>query len=327
MSPALVAARRALSPAKLRAAAEEWTWAAGRRRPAAVPLSWELDAAALARCAVRWPRRYEWGPARIWADPIRTGMQRHVRVEQADIPQPYRGVVIFEWRTDRGSYPVAIDYWDRPVLNESCSAEVALYFKMQHLAEGYGLPTVIPGGFVPASPRWRPGLYGLLPRARAIRDQQEFTSDVYGRFSPSYAADVRGCAVELLEDSHTGLSFEGGLKLESHGRFLMEAARARVCLDVPGNGDLCHRLVEYLAIGACVVAVQHVTVLHVPLVDGVHVAYARRDLGDLVEVCGRYAHDVGAREELARGAREFFDRYLHRDQLGSYYLHELAHRL
>jgi hypothetical protein len=323
----LLDARRALSPAKVRAAAEEWAWARGRRRPGTAPLSWELDAAALAHCAVGWPRAYEWAPARIWADPIRTGMQRHVRVEQADIPQPYRGVVIFEWRTDRGSYPVAIDYWDRPVLNEGCSAEVALYFKMQHLAEGYGLSTVIPGGFVPASPRWRPGLYGLLPRARAIREEQSFTSDVYGRFSPAYAADVRGRAVELLEETHAGLRFEGGLKLESHGRFLMEAARARVCLDLPGNGDLCHRLVEYLAVGSCVVALQHVTVLHVPLVDGVHVAYARRDLSDLVEVCLRYAHDADAREGLARGARDFFDRYLHRDQLGAYYLHELTHRL
>jgi hypothetical protein len=68
-------------------------------------------------------------------------------------------------------------------------------------------------------------------------------------------------------------------------------------------------------------------VLHVPLIDGEHVALAREDLSDLVEVCARYVDADGERERLGRQAREFFDRYLHRDQVAAYYLHTCLERL
>ena len=310
---------------KIAAAAREWSWALTGRSAAVLPPSWELDFRVLERCTLRWPARYAWPPARIWADPILAGMRSRVRVEHVEIPQPYRGIVSFEWRAGGTTAPVALDYWDHPVVDQRCAERSAVYFKMQHLAEGYGLPNVLPGGFVPARPRGRPELEALLRRTRRERATGRFAFDVYGRFSPTYAVKTRETAVRLLREA-SDIRYGGGLELVTRDRSLLETARARVCLDLPGNGDFCHRLVEYLAVGACVVAPRHRTVLHVPLEDGVHVAYAQRDLSDLAELCRRYAGDSEERERLAENARDFFDRYLHRDQLGAYYLHELSRR-
>jgi hypothetical protein len=253
-------------------------------------------------------------------------MARHVRVARLDLPQPHDGVVSFEWESDGRRYPVALDYWDYPEVNERCAAEAALIFKMQHRRGGYGLENVVPGGFVPALPRGRPGLYRMLPRVRRERERRAFRCDVYGRFSVRYATETRRRAFRLLS-AQSRLSYEGSLRVTGYGRYLLEAARSRVCLDLPGNGDLCHRLVEYLAIGVCVVGIRHRTELHVPLEEGRQIVYVADDLSDLVEVCERLAHDSKVREEMAREARGFFDRYLHRDQLAAYYLNQLMERL
>lgn len=68
------------------------------------------------------------------------------------------------------------------------------------------------------------------------------------------------------------------------------------------------------------VSVRPRNLLHVPLVDGEHVAFARPDLSDLVELCRYYLEHDEEREAMGRRAREYFDRYLHREQLASYYL-------
>ena len=44
---------------------------------------------------------------------------------------------------------VAIDYADRPDINEGCARSCLLYFKMQFSCDGYGFENVIPGGFIP----------------------------------------------------------------------------------------------------------------------------------------------------------------------------------
>lgn len=53
----------------------------------------------------------------------------------------------------------------------------------------------------------------------------------------------------------------------------------------------------------------------------------RDDLSDLGDVCARLVRDTGEQERLARGARDYFDRYLHRRQLGAYYLSEICNAL
>lgn len=239
--------------------------------------------------------------------------------------QPYDGIVRFDWVSGGAVHRVALDYWDYPDVNDACAAETGLYFKMQYREEGYGRERVVPGGFVPARPRGRPGFYRLLGKLREERRQASFRCDVYGRFSLAYATETRREVHEALS-ACDGLAYVGSLEVVGYGRFLREAAHAKVCLDLPGNGDLCHRLVEYLGIGACVVSLRHGTRLHVPLTDGVEVAYAA-DVPELVELCRRYARDERAREAMAERARSYFDRYLHRDQLAAYYLHELAGRL
>ncbi len=102
--------------------------------------------------------------------------------------------------------------------------------------------------------------------------------------------------------------------------FLREAALSRVCIDLPGNGDMCHRLIDYLAIGCCVVKPVPNTVLHVPLVDGVNVAFVKKDLSNLIDVCAELLNDALRRNRIARAAREHYDRYLRPDQLAGYYL-------
>jgi Glycosyl transferases group 1 len=103
---------------------------------------------------------------------------------------------------------------------------------------------------------------------------------------------------------------EGGGKKVRFDESLREVARSKVCIDLPGNGPFCYRLIDYLAIGSCVVARRHETVLHVPLVDRRDIVYARPDLSDLAELCEYYVKHDAEREEIARNSRKFFDRYL-----------------
>jgi hypothetical protein len=300
------------------AAAEAMALASPEVRSA--PATWPLDAELLSRCTLLWPERYGWGPAEVWADGLQRAMARHVTVERADLPQCDFSVVHFGWRDPDGRlHRVALDYADSADLDPGVADGAELVFKMQHRAGGYGAEHVVPGGYVPAHER----VYRLLRRARRRRDERAFHADVYGRFSLAAAADVRRRAVTLLREQDR-LHFDGDLKVTRYGRSLMDAAGARVCLDLPGRGDLCHRLVEYLAVGTCVVAVRHRVELHVPLVDGEHLVYVEPDLDGLVETCARLAADERERERLAANARSYFDRYLHRDQLAAYYLQRLS---
>ena len=105
---------------------------------------------------------------------------------------------------------------------------------------------VVPGGYVPA----RPHLGRDLPGLRHLRDRSDPLYDVYGRFGLSHATEYRRAAVQALQGQQR-FAYEGSLKILPYAAYLREAARSRVCLDLPGNGDMCHRLVDYLAIGCC----------------------------------------------------------------------------
>ena len=283
---------------------------------------WTLAPEELSDLVIRWPASYQWPTARLWVEPILRGFKEHLRVKFTELPQPYRGTVIFQFVVGDKAYDVAIDYSDYPEVNLESATRCSLYFKMQHSSEGYEFDHVIPGGYVCASRK----IYLHLSRLRRLRDRREFAFDVYGRFNPEYSGATRRRAVKLLsEQKH--FQFEGGLKKVNYLDFLKEIARARVCIDLPGEGDLCFRLINYLAVGACVVGPRPRTVLHAPLLDRVHVAYVRDDLSDLVKVSQYYLENDDAREEMCLNSRRFFDQYLHPTNLSAYYLRSCLDRL
>ena len=290
---------------------EGW-WRARPHPDAPREPSWPLDAAALAETCVRWPRRYGWPLADTWLDPIRRGLERWVHVETADIDQPYKSVALVHLVLDGGSHEIALDFSDFMPLEDEAVRRCPLYFKMQHAREGYGHANVVPGGYISRD------VYPYLARARSRRDRRDFEHDVYGRFSPN--RPLRRLALEALT-SQSAFAYAGGSGIVRYSRSLREAAAAKVCIDLPGRGDFCFRLIDYLAIGSCVVGPAHRTVLHVPLVAGEHLVLVQEDMSDLVDVCAFYVDHDDARERIARQARDLFDRYLHREQIAAYYLH------
>ena len=138
-----------------------------------------------------------------------------------------------------------------------------------------------------------------------------------------WAQEIRTRAITLLSEQR-GFGFEGGTKLTHWGQYMDETCAARVCLDLPGNGELCYRLVEYLAVGACVIGPELGAELHVPLQTGVHLVRVPRDLEGLVEWCERLLADEELRAALRGAAADYFDRYLALNQLGAYYLDQIA---
>jgi hypothetical protein len=295
-----------------------WLAAPGRRQLTAAtwPLAgWELD-----RMMVTWPETYQWEGAAKWVEPLRHQFDRLVRIEPGDIPQPYDGIVVVRIALDGEPNEVVIDYSDYLDVNQQALDAAALYFKMQFVLGSD--PRVVPGGYPPTYDR----LYRYLPRLRRLRDRGRFKHEVYGRFGRGHAADVRGRAVGILSEQ-SRVAYEGGYQPVGYGEYLRDIARSKVCIDLPGNGDFCFRLVEYLAVGACVIGPRPRTQLHMPLVSGEHVVHAKEDLSDLVELCERYVEDDEARERVAANARDYFDRYLDSRQLASWYLRSALDRL
>jgi hypothetical protein len=107
------------------------------------------------------------------------------------------------------------------------------------------------------------------------------------------------------------------------GEYMDEMCEARVCLDLPGRGEFCYRLVEYLAVGACVIGPELATEMPVPLEPGVHLVRVPRSLDGLIDECERLLRDDGLRTTIGRAAEDYFDRYLALEQLGSYYIDAL----
>ena len=299
--------------------------AAWRMRPSPVracPPTWELDRARLAQTVVRWPAAYSWPSAGTWLDTLVEGLRSHVRVDVAPLPQPEGHVVVAEIVLGQKRHRIAIDYADLPELSEERRREADLYFKLQFSVAGYGDESVVPGGFPPS----RPELYTYLGRLRRLRDRQRFADEAYGRFSANYASETRRRAVELLRAQDV-FRYEGGFQILRYARYMREVAQAKVCIDLPGNGPLCFRLIDYLAVGSCVVGPRPAARLHAPLTDGVNVVYCADDLSNLVELCALYLEDDEKRETVADAARLHFDRYLERTQWAAYYLHTIFARL
>lgn len=292
-------------------------------KPFAVNSEWHLSKKRLQNVSIRWTNKYEWNEAETWVDMLLLGFRNMVKVEIVDdIPQPYKGTVVFQTVIDGKIRNIAIGYSDYLPIEEDCAKQCDLYFKMQYAKEGYDYANVVPGGFVPDGKR----LYFHLSKLRKLRDQNQYLYDVYGRFGLDYAREIREKAVSIL-NAQKSFQFEGGMKKVSYHEFLNEVAQSKICIDLPGLGDFCFRLMNYLSIGTCVIAYPHRTILHVPLIDRKHIVYVKEDFSDLVELCEYYLENDDEREEIARNAREFFDLYLHKDHLVKYYLKTCLERL
>ena len=307
---------RIASPESWKGLALETVWrvAPGRSNANLQP-TWPLDHSELERVQVMWPSKYEWSPSAKWVDPLLHGFSKYVKIRRSDVPQPFKGIVAIQITIGSIAHNIAIDYSDLPHINRTCAESFPLYFKMQFAREGYHYAHILPGGFVPNSEE----IYLYLPHVRAVADRKSRDYDVYGRFGLEFAGDVRRKACSILA-KQSDFRWEGGLQIKRYSLALLEVARSKICIDLPGNGDFCFRLIDYFAVGACVIAPKHHTVLHVPLEEGKNIVYVKPDLSNLVELCRFYLENDTAREELARNSRSYFDKYLHRDQLAAYYL-------
>jgi hypothetical protein len=302
-----------------------------RRPPAAPPaLTWPLDADRLAGVIARWPTSYLSGALGLQPagqsrmarrlSSLRFAMSRMVETEIVDIPQPYKSIVLIEVMVDGTPYEVAIDQSPYLGVNDECAERCLLYFKRHHRLEVYPHANVLPGGFAPLK---HEALHGHLHHLRRTNRQRH---DVYARFSPHFSPEIRGSALQRLA-AQTRFAFEGGNQLVMYSQYLRDIAGSRVCIDLPGEGPFTYRLVEYLAVGSCIVAYPHKARLHVPLRDREHIAYTKEDLSDFVELCDYFLRHPVERQRLAANAQSFFDRYLHRDQLAAYHLHSILARV
>lgn len=305
-----------ISPETWKGLALEAAWRMGGKKTSArFKSTWPLPPRELERASILWPSHYQWPASAKWVSPLLEGLQQYVAVKRSAVTQSYPGVVLIVLILDGRAYDIAIDYSDRPHINTDCARECAVYFKMQFSQTGYPLSNVVPGGFVPNASE----IFEYLPRLREIASSEPKSFDVYGRFGLEFAADVRRKACTLLANQRD-FRWEGGLTIKRYSLALREVAASKICIDLPGNGDFCFRLVDYLAIGTCIIAMPHRTALHVPLVDRQQIVYAREDLSDLVDLCNFYLAQDDEREKLANNSRAYFDKYLAPRQMAAYYL-------
>ena len=301
--------------------ATETTWALSRESVVSAP-SWPIASEICQNLQIRWPADYRLLVDAKWLEPIRLGLLQWVTVERVPMPHEHENLIQFEVVSGDKILPVAIDFADRTPIRESVADDVALYLKMQYHADGYGRENVVPGGYVANDDK----VYRYLPRLRNRADNRAPKFDVYGRFGTEFAQDTRRRAMELL-NTQDRFQFEGGMVRMRYSRFLREVAASRVCIDLPGNGDFCFRLVDYMAVGACIIGPRHGNILPVPLEDRVNIVYCRDDLSDLVDLCQHYLHRTDERRAIVSASRSYFDRYLHRSQLATWYLHHIVQRL
>jgi hypothetical protein len=249
---------------------------------------------------------------------IKRGIAAHVPIGYAEIPQPAGGVVMFHVVGAGAPRRVVIDTDDQLILNES-SNDTDLYFKMQYRRGGYGSDHIRPAGYVCP----QPALYRYQSQWRELRCRSHPAYDVYGRFGVSREKQsVRAQAIALLQAQHR-FGFRGGTSAVWWGEYMDEMCAARICLDLPGRGEFCYRLVEYLAVGGCVIGPELEAEMPVPLESGRHVVRVPRTLDGLVAECDRLLADDARRDGVGAAAGEYFDRYLALEQLGAYYVDSL----
>jgi hypothetical protein len=297
----------------------ELRWRASRRAP--VELTWPVPDHIASRLTLLWPRRYSWSNAPRWVEPIRQGIAQHIAVRTAEIPQEPGNIVHVLLTDGDSSLKVGIDYDDPSDLHGSASS-LDLYFKLQYRRGGYDYSHVVPGGYVSG----KTAVYKHVDRWREWRENQQDQFEVLGRFGLYPEADIRRGILQRMNEQRR-FSFEGGATRTTSWEHMQDLCRSKVCLDAPGRGDLCFRLVECLSIGACIVGPLLENELHVPLQEGIHFVRVNRDLSDLVETCEVLLESPGKRAKLTTAAMDYFDRYLRLEQIGGYYIDQCVRAL
>lgn len=288
-------------------------------KPKLINPIWKLNDDELKTLEIIYPTKYEWDGAGNWTEwMLYEFRQRGVKIVFRDLPQPYRGIVMIQAAKKGLVSDVVIDYSDYPEINDIAAANSPLYFKMQFSRNGYERENVIAGGYV--SDNWR--LYWNLQNLRKMRDSKNFKFEVHGRFGLANAKQERRKAIEILKNQQN-FSFFGGFQIVKYADYLREISQSKIVIDLPGEGDLCWRLVNYLAIGACVVAFPHRTRLHADLTHGENIVFVKEDFSNLAEICEFYLENEAKREALVKSSRKFFDENLHQYNLANYYLKNL----
>jgi len=273
--------------------------------------------------SIAWPRAYSWAPFAIWLDYLRTGLSDRVTIApQEQLQAPIRNCEIIEITHKGMVYPVIIDCGDSSAIDPTLPDKAFLYFKMQYSRNGYPWGNVLPGGYTPAGSN---GLFKILPALRRIRDARKFEHEVHGRFGAAFGFDRRKPYLEALSGDPR-FKFTGGFAMLRPSAFLTEVARSRVLIDLPGQGDFCFRLIDYMAIGSCIVAARHGNLLPADLVDGREIMFVD-DARQATETCVQLLAHPEKAEELAANARAYFDRHLTRAALADYYLNQIMSRL
>lgn len=275
--------------------------------------------------SIRWPRRYNHRLSRSFGNQVREGLRRIAPFEFADVRQPNHGVVFaFEAVIDGRSYRIGFDSTDSNAVRKDAGTEYDLYLKAQFNRDGYESPNVVPAGY----PIPRVDTYLDIAGLRSLADKRDFQFDVYGRFgvAPNRRnSDIREKAIKLLAEAQF-TCFSGRLGRVPYAEFMREIAQSQVCIDLPGHGFLCYRLVQYMAVGACVISPPNKNRLPVLLEDRVNIVYTKPDLSDLVELCRYYCANDEERDRIAANSRSYFDRHLHRDRLVEFYLDTIRDR-
>jgi len=295
-----------------------------RVRPITRPpvATWPLTGSDRGRVTIVWPSQYQWAPLEPIVEALKLGFTRLGILQVASTAQVHQGGVLLRCTVDGRPRAVFMDISDYPTfISQDALAECDLYFKCQFQAEGYGDDRIIPGGYPTTNGRFYK--FYLPFRSRYAGDRR---IDVLGRFGYRFQEALRRKAVGLLSAA-PDIRFAGNDGKVRYSRFLREGASARLCLHLPGNGPFTHRVAEFLGLGSCMVAVRFTTTLHVPLEAGVHYVAIADDLSDLVDTCRYYVRHDEERERIATNGRDFFDRYLHCDQLASYHVREILHHL
>jgi glycosyltransferase involved in cell wall biosynthesis len=303
--------------------------------PGQMPLTSDLDQylpLPNLRCAkIFWPNRYCWDRGKRKLDLMERELSRFAPVERYDVAA--KG---FEWHS-KGGFPVpdeirtligkprnpknpydirgelfevavnghvircAYDYSDYPVISTKIMNEVDLYFKCT--APHESLPSkVIRIGYFSKNAT-------LLSKARLrmFTNSLKKDIDVYGRFG-SWTDSQRFRQIILNSLRESSLNFIGGFGVRIYPSYLKELMRAKIALDVPGQGPISHRLTEAMALGALVVSTKPACVFPEEIIDGTHYVAIKSDGRDVVEICAAFLEDEHRRQTIANEAMRFFDR-------------------
>jgi hypothetical protein len=286
------------------------------RRPESVQeYTWALTDEQLSRVRITWPTEYQWPPSAVIVETHREGLVRLGVLDLARTPQVHKGVISLQCQVDGSELRVALDYSDyHEMISEGALAESDLYFKCQYKEGGYGDKKIVPGGYMTSHLRYY-RYHGPYRR----RYNSKPTIDVVARFGFAFQREIRQRALDLLAQE-AAIRSVGNTGKVRYSRFLKEVAASRLSLHLPGNGPFTYRVAEFLGLGTCMISMKFATMLHVPLVPGVHYAQFSDDLSNMVDQVRYYLSNDTERQRIADAGRDYFDRYLHFDQLSRYHV-------